>query len=71
VRRLRELAEDLDGGVPKRRRQPAKDRPIAGTRLGRILRLTLLAPNIVEAILNGRQPADITLAMLMKSFPAG
>jgi Protein of unknown function (DUF2924) len=33
VRLLRDLAEELDGGDPKRRRQPAKDRPIAGTRL--------------------------------------
>lgn len=33
VKRLRELADDLDGGDPKRRRRPAKDRPIAGTRL--------------------------------------
>jgi hypothetical protein len=30
---LRKLAEELDGGDPKRRRQPAKDRPISGTRL--------------------------------------
>ena len=33
LRRLRDLAEELDGGDPKRRRRPAKDRPIAGTRL--------------------------------------
>jgi hypothetical protein len=33
LKRLRDLAEELDGGDPKRRRQPAKDRPIAGTRL--------------------------------------
>jgi transposase len=33
LHRLRELAEELDGGDPKRRRQPTKDRPIAGTRL--------------------------------------
>jgi hypothetical protein len=33
LRRLRELAEDLDGGDPKRRRQYASDRPVAGTRL--------------------------------------
>src|SRR6185436_18126977 len=33
LKRLRELAEELDGGDPKRRHQPAKDRPIAGTRL--------------------------------------
>jgi len=33
LKRLRDLAEDLDGGNPVRRRQSAKDRPIAGTRL--------------------------------------
>jgi hypothetical protein len=31
--------------------------------------LTLLAPEIVEAILDGRQPADMTLALLMQPFP--
>ena len=35
----------------------------------RVLRLTLLAPEIVEAILDGRQPAEVTLAGLMKGFP--
>ena len=30
--------------------------------MGRVLRLTLLAPDIVEAIPNGRQPAEVTLA---------
>lgn len=33
LKRLRELGEELDGGDPKRRRQPANDRPISGTRL--------------------------------------
>jgi hypothetical protein len=33
IERLRALAEDLDGGDPVRRRQPAKDWPISGTRL--------------------------------------
>jgi hypothetical protein len=33
-----------------------------------VLRLTLLAPDIVEAILNGRQPAEMTLAVLMQPF---
>jgi hypothetical protein len=37
--------------------------------VGRVLRLTLLAPDIVEAILGGRQPADMTLAVLMQRFP--
>ena len=37
----------------------------------RVLRLTLLAPDIVEAILDGRQPAEVTLAVLMRPFRAG
>jgi hypothetical protein len=28
----------------------------------------LLSPDIVEAILNGRQPAEVTLAALMRPF---
>src|SRR6195256_6450478 len=39
--------------------------------VGRVLRLTLLAPDIVEAILGGRQPAQMTLAVLMRPFPVG
>jgi hypothetical protein len=39
--------------------------------VSRVLRLTLLAPKIVEAILHGRQPAEMTLAALMKPFAVG
>jgi hypothetical protein len=37
--------------------------------VGRVLRLTLLAPDIVEAILSGRQPAKLQLESLLKRFP--
>ena len=37
--------------------------------LCRVLRLTLLAPEIVEAIMDGRQPEGMTLPGLMKGFP--
>jgi hypothetical protein len=37
--------------------------------VGRLLRLTLLAPDLVEAILGGRQPAEMTVAGLMRPFP--
>ncbi len=38
--------------------------------LGRVLRLTLLAPDIVEAVLDVRQPADLALPSLLEPFPA-
>ena len=37
--------------------------------LGSLLRLTLLAPRIVEAILDGRQSADYALAKLFMAVP--
>ncbi|WP_096701361.1 hypothetical protein [Magnetospirillum sp. 15-1] len=36
----------------------------------RVLRLTLLAPDIVEAILAGRQPEKLTVRALLEPFPA-
>jgi hypothetical protein len=42
---------------------------IAVSYLTRVLRLTLLAPEIVEAILDGRQGPEVTLARLREAFP--
>lgn len=41
---------------------------INATYVGRILRLTLLAPDILEAILDGRQPRKLQLKALLKRF---
>ena len=38
--------------------------------VGRLLRLTLLAPDIQEAILKGRQPRGMQLEELMGAVPA-
>jgi len=38
--------------------------------LGKILRFTLLAPDIVEAILNGREPEGLSMTQLLGSIPA-
>ncbi|MEZ5747468.1 MAG: hypothetical protein R3E00_13045 [Paracoccaceae bacterium] len=37
--------------------------------LTRVLRLTLLAPDIVETILDGRQGSEVTLARVLEQFP--
>jgi hypothetical protein len=39
------------------------------TYVSRVLRLTLLAPEIVEAILDGRQRVDMQLEYLLRGFP--
>jgi hypothetical protein len=48
----------------------AEKEGIAFTYMARVLRLSLLAPDIVEAILGGRQGPEVTLARLLEPFPA-
>ena len=43
---------------------------IAPSYLTRVLRLTLLAPDVIEAILDAKHGSEITLAGLMEPFPA-
>jgi hypothetical protein len=48
----------------------AKAEKVNDSYLSRILRLTLIAPGIVEAILAGRQPSTLQLDDLLKPLPA-
>lgn len=47
----------------------ARAEKIGASFVSRVVRLALLAPDIVEAILAGRQPASLTLKDLMAPFP--
>ena len=42
---------------------------IAPSYMTRVLRLTLLAPDIVEAVLNGTQGPEVTLGRMLEPFP--
>jgi hypothetical protein len=44
---------------------------IAPSYMTRVLRLTLLAPEVVQRILDGRHGPSVTLALLMEPFPVG
>jgi hypothetical protein len=61
--------EMLENGVYSTIREIADAEKINESYVGRVLRLTLLAPDIVEAIVNGRQPVGLQLDGLMRRFP--
>jgi hypothetical protein len=60
----------LDGGRYASLTDMAAGERIDRGYLGRLLQLTLLAPAIVEAVLDGRAPHGLGLARLMQPFPA-
>jgi hypothetical protein len=59
----------LESGKYGTVRDLAKAEAINECYLGRILRLTLISPSLIEAILEGRQPATLELDDLLKQFP--
>ena len=60
----------LETGVHGTVDEVARAEGINPSYVSRILRLTLLAPDIVDAILDGRQPPELTVARLMKPISA-
>lgn len=59
----------LDSGEFATMAELSRREGIAPSYLARVLGLTLLAPHIIEAILDGRQSAGVTLSVLLEPFP--
>ncbi|BAE50006.1 hypothetical protein [Paramagnetospirillum magneticum] len=59
----------LENGSVRSLTELAEEEKITPSYLTRIYRLTLLAPDIVEMILDGRQPRTLQLADLMDNIP--
>jgi len=61
--------EAIDNGVYQSIREISKKEKISESFVSRIYRLTFLAPDIIEAILDGKQPKTLTLTECTKPFP--
>lgn len=61
--------KQLDSGRYETVQDLAEAEKINRSYIARVLRLTLLAPDIVAAILDGRQPAGMQIDHLLAPFP--
>jgi hypothetical protein len=61
--------ELLENGTYATITEIAEAEKINESYVGRLFRLTLLAPDLLEAIVNGTQSTYVTLATLMRPFP--
>ena len=61
----------LDRGVCATIEELAQRERVNRGYMSRVLRLTLLNPDLVETILDGRQPAELQLDDLLEEFPFG
>ncbi len=59
----------LESGRHSSIRELAAAEEVDRAYVGRALHLTLLAPDLVDAILDGREPKGLTLPGLMEPFP--
>lgn len=60
----------LESGVYGTIEELAAAEEINASYVSRVLRMTLLSPAIVEAILDGRHSCEMSLAKLMQPFPS-
>ena len=59
----------LDDRVHATLEDLARAKGVHATYVSRVLRLTLLAPEIVESILDGRQSSELQMDDLLDAFP--
>jgi hypothetical protein len=64
-----EWKEMIDRGEVQSSTELAKKLKMTDSYIGRILRLSLLAPDIIEALLDGKQPEKLSLRDLLKPVP--
>ena len=60
----------LDNGIHSSIRELAQAENVNRAYVARLLNLTLMAPDLVEAILDGRQPEGLTLPAVVEDVPA-
>lgn len=59
----------LDEGRYESPKELAEKEKVEVTHMYRVMRLTLLAPDIIEAVLNGKHPRTLTLQNVVRGFP--
>jgi len=62
-------ADILESGQIKSISELARTLDVDGSYVARILKLATLAPDIVEALINGEEPNGLSLAKLTQTFP--
>lgn len=67
--RAHKWSQWLETGKVKKLDHLAADNDINPSYVSRIIRLNLLAPDIKEMILDGRQPKTLKLSEMLKPFP--
>jgi len=66
LRRAHQWREQMESGPAISISKLAEKNGVNGSYFTRVLRLAYLAPDIVEAIINGRQPQDLTASRLVR-----
>jgi hypothetical protein len=69
IARAKVWMRDLRGGKYSNTEQIARQFKLNDAHVRRLLRFCYLAPDIVEAVIEGRQPRSLTVKRLLKGIP--